>query len=168
MADATDKIEAKKADMRHDRLEAAALQIYAASMASGVHNLHLKIAARRAFAGAKAFLDMSDAIANGDPILETAAQQGPFQKCFSPVLSPRDPINIIAERHQRRDGSYAGGDLQLIKRIWERIKGIDLSNPEIPHQIEDPELGLHWGRREIATAKLVFPPFLEKASVASN
>jgi hypothetical protein len=147
---------------RHERLETIALQIFASAMSVGVPPMLINQAARRAFQGANAFMEQSDKYASGTPIQPFIPTGIQMANCSAPNLSKTHPINLVAVKHQRRDHSWAGGDLELVAKIWERIKGIDVADPDIDRRLEDSDLGINWTRDEIVTAKHLFPAYVGK------
>lgn len=157
-------VASRASSIEHERLEDVALTIFSASLATGVHGSQMNMAAERAFSGASAFLTLSQQIESGQKPAVPEAVKGPqLQDCCAPNLPAKHPHNLIAKKHTRRDGSTAGGDLGLVAKIYDRIKGIDLTTKEDNFMIEDSELGINWDKPVIQTAQTLFPYFVESA-----
>jgi len=147
----------------HSRLEKVALEIFSASMATGVNNYQMAQAVERAFRGAAEFLKVSNEIKAGRPVVKEDKKGPKFADCSAPCLPKNHPLNLIAVSHKRRDGSECGGDVALVSKIFNRIKDINCDNLGDEYVLELSEFGILWDRAVIKTAQQVFPPVLEHA-----
>jgi hypothetical protein len=162
------KTDAKpKAEINYDRLEDVALGILSTAMATGVHGKHIRAAVDRAFEGASIFLKVANEIRDGRPIVSTVRTGAPFADCFAPNLPARHPLNIVAQAHVHKSGAKCGGDIELVNRIWNRIKDVDESKFEDKATLDDPDLAINWEKDTITIAKKVLQPLVAYSAATS-
>lgn len=134
----------------HKRLESVALELFSSVISRGVHPSSYRKAGVQCFQAADEFLQTSAAIRDGGPI--TPQVPGGIQLDFAsaPNLPKSHPQNLISQRF---------GSRERVQKVYDRIKGIELSNPQAETKIDDSELGINWDRPEIALAQTLFPQY---------
>jgi len=136
-----------QADVDNSRLEEIALKLFGQSV-NGLQPRQFEKALQHCFAAAGSFIKFAEDVRNG--VVPKAQAKPKLVPCHAPKLSKFHPINLISQRH---------GSVEKVRRAFEIVDKIDLTNPDAQVSIDMSEagIGMTWGRPEVSLAKRIFP-----------